>query len=1058
MLLKTQFIPPGLKKNILKRDRLLKTLQQNSDKKLLVITAGAGYGKTTLLSQFVNELNAPFVFYRTDEKDDDLVTFFSYLVAGIREIYKKFGARTQSIINGFSSSKIPTEILMGTFLNELVDITKNSRDSYKIGKALFIIIEDYQSLDKTEQINKAMHYLIEHSPSNIHFVISSRNTIPFPTVKLKAKADIFELESEDLKFTSAETRKLFGETYGLNIPDLQLKEIEDSSVGWVTSLQLISYLFAKDPKNAAKKIKHGKDTMDYFANEVFLQQSEKIQSFLVQSSILENMTPESCNAVLKIKDSSGILEELTNKNLFVSCIDEQKQIFCYHQLFRDFLLNRLSGGENEKNIKDLHLRAGDYFNRTKDYNSAVQHYLSAKCIDKTVKIIEMEGENLIDTGKIEILKKWIEALPDSIINKNPTLLLYQAKIFLNQGKWDEAVKAYEASRIKFLKMGEKEKAAKAILGTAFLVANRGDLKKGKALLTKALGIIGKHPTFIRMKMLDMFGSFCFDTSDYQKMFSAFNEALAIAKKIKKHGDEIRIMYRILYAKAIIGDSDDGDRFIKETRQLIKESQFSEYSQIWIFIRLAGILVLRGEFEQSKDFLKKAIKLGIFFHSKQSMIHSFLEMGRLYLMMGHYKISRLLCERALKLNTESKEEWATTQALNLISMGYLLENNLTKAEEYINKTEGQGFFSITKANVKIETGALKEAENILDKCLPGIVKSCDKYDLTLIYAVLAKLYRKKQEEKLFSKYLRKALEVSKDSNYSFVLTRLGRIDSSLLQFAVKEGIESHYAETLLRQIYFRYDLVINFFGGLKISRGDGKTEDIKWRTRKAKSLFCYLLANRQESFSPDRLIELFWPEEKISKGRSNLHYTVSRIRDTIDSLSKKNVPVIDYKNGCYEINSQYKFQLDFEEFDKLIKEIHELKETEKEKIAIPKYESMVGLYNGDFLPEMYEIWSEEERQYYKEQYLTALGKLASYCLKKRDFEKTLEYSEKVIAADEFNEPAYFMAMRAYSTLKKRKEASILYKKLEKILKQELNIEPSVETKALFHKLIENKKED
>ncbi|MDD5529112.1 MAG: BTAD domain-containing putative transcriptional regulator [bacterium] len=1044
---------------MLKRERLLKTLQQNSDKKLLVITAGAGYGKTTLLIQFINELDAPFIFYKIGENDDSLITFISYLIEGIREIYKKFGLRIQSIIERFTSSNINREILMGTFVNELVDAAKSqtSQNSRRIGKNLFIILEDYHSVDKTEMINKAMDYLIQHSPPNIHFIISSRNTMPFSTVKLKAKADIFELGREELKFTSTETRKLFGETYGLNIPASQLREIEDSSVGWVTSLQLMSYLFAKDPKNAAKKIKHGKDTMDYFANEVFLQQSEKIQSFLVRSSILENMTPKSCNSILKIKDSSGILEGLTNKNLFISCVDEQKQIFCYHQLFRDFLLNRLFEIENEKNIKDLHLRAGDYFNYVKDYNDAIQHYLSAKCIDKAVKIIEIEGNNLIDTEKIEVLKKWVEALPDSIINKSPTLLLYRAKILLQQGKWDEAGKAYEASRKKFLRIGGKEKAAMAILGTAFLVANRGDLKKGKSLLTKALKMSGKHPTFIRMKMLDMFGSFCFDTSDYQKMFSAFNEALEIAKKLKKHGDEIRIIYRILYAKAIIGDSQDGDRFIQETRQRIKESQISEYSQIWIFIRLAGILDLRGEFKQSKDSLRRAIKLGIFFHSKQSMIHSLLEMGRLYLMMGNYKISRLLCERTLKLNDESKEEWATTQALNLISMGYLFENNSTKAEEYINKTEGQGFFLITKANIKIETGALKEAENILNKCLPGIVKSCDKYDLTLIYAALAKLYYKKQEEKLFSKYLRKALEVSRESNYSFVLTRLGRIDSSLLQFAVKEGIELHYAETLLKQIYFRYDLVINFFGGLKISRGDGKTEDIKWRTRKAKSLFCYLLANRQESFSPDQLIELFWPEEKISKGRSNLHYTVSRIRDTIDSLAEKSVPVIDYKNGCYEINSQYKFQLDFEEFDKLIKEIHELKETEKEQIATPKYESMVGLYNGDFLPEMYEIWSEEERQYYKEQYLTALEKLASYCLKKRDFEKTLEYSEKIIAADEFNEPAYFMAMRAYSALGKRKEASILYNKLEKILKQELNIEPSAETKALFHKLIENKKE-
>lgn len=1052
MILKTQIIPPELKKNILQRERLLQKLRQNSDKKLLAITAGAGYGKTTLISQFVNELDAPFVFYKIGQTDDNLFTFLSYITAGIRGIYKKFGSLTQSIIG---SSKIDVETLIGTFINELADTLKSPRNSRHTGKDLFIILDDYHSIDNIGVINKALDFLVQNSPPKIHFIISSRNVIPFSTVKLKAKSEFFELDVKDLKFTSDEIRELFVRTYGLNIPDFQLREIENSSVGWVTSLQLIAYLFAKDPENTAEKIKQGKDTMDYFANEVFKQQSETIRSFLLESSTLENMTPESCNAILKIKDSQRILGELIKKNLFISCIDEEKQTFCYHQLFRDFLLNRLRSEEDKKTINILHLRAGDYFNRAKDYNSAVSHYLIGEGITKAVKIIEDEGNNLTDSGKIEILKRWVNSVPESIINKNHILLLHRAKILVWEGKWDKAIKSYETAKAKSLKKGDKENTARALLGIAFILANRGEMDEGISLLTKSLETVGKTPSLLKMKILDMIAAFCFDTSDYAKMFQAFNQAAKIAKHLGRDLDETRITSKMLYIKAIIGNSADGDNFIKETRRFIRESRFPGLDQIWKLIRLAGIHNLRGEFEQSKDVLRRAIKLCRVYTGKQTMTHCFLEMGRLHLMLGNYEISRLLCEKSLKLNSENKEEWVRMQAFNLIAMSYLFEKNLIKAEEYINKTEGQGFFSTTKALITLEMGRIKETENILRKCLPGILKSEDKLDIILVYLVFAKLYHKRQDEKMLAKYLGKVLELSRESSYHPVLTRLGGIDASMLQFAVDNGIESHYASFLLKQLSPSYDLLINFFGGLKINKSDGNTENINWRTRKAQSLFCYLLLNKREIFSPDRLSELMWPNEKASKSRHKLHYTVSCIRDTVKLLTKKDAPFINYKNGCYEINRDYRIRLDFEELESLMKEARHLSGAE-EPAAIVKYEAMVNLYCGDLLPEIYEIWSEEKRQYYKEQYLIALEKLVSFYFKRRNFEKSAEYSGKIISSDEFNEPAYCMAMRSYAELGKREKVSMLYEQLKKTLKQDLNVEPSAETKSLFQNLIVNKK--
>jgi DNA-binding SARP family transcriptional activator len=269
-----------------------------------------------------------------------------------------------------------------------------------------------------------------------------------------------------------------------------------------------------------------------------------------------------------------------------------------------------------------------------------------------------------------------------------------------------------------------------------------------------------------------------------------------------------------------------------------------------------------------------------------------------------------------------------------------------------------------------------------------------------------------------------------------------------------NVEPQYVRFLLKEFNSKFDLRINFFGGLQIKKKEEEEIIIKWKTQKSKSLFCFLLANRKKRFTREQLMELLWPGEDPKKSQNRLWYSFTFIRNTLNSFIRKGNQLINYINETYGINSIHKIWLDFEEFEELIKEAHRWEERGKEEVSISKYESAISLYQGDFLIDMYEEWSEERRVFYKREYLQIMNKVANFYFKKQNFEKVIEYCSQIIEVDKFYEPAYLLIIQAYIKTGNRKSALDLYRKLRELLKTELHTEPSLEIKELIHELKSN----
>jgi two-component SAPR family response regulator len=762
------------------------------------------------------------------------------------------------------------------------------------------------------------------------------------------------------------------------------------------------------------------------------------------SSILQQMTPSSCDFIFKRDDSSKILNYLVNKNLFTTCIDKESQVFSYHQLFRNFLLNKLSTEENESVIRKYHLRAGEYFEKETNYPRSVEHYFLANNLKEVIKIVEKIGEDLIGKGEFNIVNRWLEKIPNESIKDNPTLLFLQAEILRYSGELEGAVNLYKEAQKLFLKSNQTLKSIKPALGIAYFLLVREKYKELLKLTNELLEIIGQKDSYSEVRILGYKGMALNRLNKCKEAISSYSKGLKIAQKIGTKKGEILLLANLSNAYANNGEPTKSFQMLKQAAEKAQTLEYLRERGI-IYSNLATRYHYRGDFNNARYYIKRAFQENRKFNNIRGLALTFEALGWLNLLKGDYSLARLCAKRALKLNEKMKEIGITDGSLDIISLSYVYKNDFITAERWFNKIRSKSNLSLTWGEIKFGLGDFDSAERLFKLSL----KEKYSFDLMLANAKLARIYYKKYDIQGVHKYLKKAFELSQKYEYDFSLLRYGRLDFSILQFAIKNNIMPEYANFLIKELEKQYDFMVHFLGGLRI-KSNGKDIDLDWKTQKEKSLFCYLLANKGKKFTGDQLMELLWAGKGFKKSQSSFYTQISFLKTTLSPLAKPGYPIIEHKEMGYKFNSKYKVWTDVEEFEKAINEAQEWK-SKDEAVSIERYEVAKNLYQGDFINELYDLWVDEMRMHYKQKYLQVLNELSLLYTKKREFQKVITNCELIIRINELYEPAYLGAIKAYMEIKDYKTALNLYDQLERVLKKELNTSPSSEAKNLYSKL-------
>jgi LuxR family maltose regulon positive regulatory protein len=382
-LLTTKFYIPPTRPELVARPRLIDRLNaglgQNGGftRKLTLISAPAGFGKTTLLSEWVGHCDQPVAWVSLDEGDNEPVRFLAYFIAALQTIDLSIGETALAVLQ--SPQPPPFEAILPSLINDIATIPED----------FALVLDDYHLIDD-QPIHKAMTFFLDHQPPNMHLVIAARSDPFLHLSRLRARGQMTEIRTNDLRFTLQEVATFLNQVMGLGLSGDDVAALESRTEGWIAGLQLAALsMQGQDDTASFIAAFTGDDRfiVDYLVDEVLAQRPKGTQDFLLQTSILDRMTGPLCDAVTGQKNGQAVLEQLEQANLFIVPLDSRRQWYRYHHLFADLLRHRLRATQPEV-IPELYLRASAWYEVQGQMEEAIQYALAVKDLERAARLLE----------------------------------------------------------------------------------------------------------------------------------------------------------------------------------------------------------------------------------------------------------------------------------------------------------------------------------------------------------------------------------------------------------------------------------------------------------------------------------------------------------------------------------------------------------------------------------------------------------------------------------------------------------------------------------------------
>ncbi|WP_235929911.1 LuxR C-terminal-related transcriptional regulator [Chengkuizengella marina] len=696
---------------------------------MTLISAHAGFGKTTLVREWLASCNYAVAWLSLEEGDNNPNSFLTYIIAALQTLEKDLGKELLSLLRSPQPPKM--EVILTSLLNEITSIPYN----------FILVLDDYHTIH-TQPINYAMTFLLENMPSQMHLVITTREDPKFPLARLRARDQLTEVRDSDLRFTSSEAASFLNQVMNLRLSNKDIVDLVTKTEGWISGLQLagISMSGHDDPSSFIKTFT-GTHTfiMDYLVEEVLKQQSVYIQNFLLRTSILDRLCGPLCDAVMQDTPLIGQqnLEFLEKSNLFIIPLDNERRWYRYHHLFAELLKQRLlqdldHSSENKKiDIAQLHIRASIWHEKNNYEIEAFQHAAAAGDVERAERLLLGNGTPLHFRGAIVPVIKWLETLSTEILNANPTLWVLYASVLSMSNHYNEVEPKLLAAEgaLQGLEINRKTRnlvghiaAIRAFLAT---VQNKVDVIVSESLI--ALENLSPDNLAVRTATTWKLGIAYERKGDNTKAKQAYTEVVSICNA---SGNKI---IGILAATGL-GNIQVKENFLEQAFKTyqqalkMKDDTPSSYSYR-AYIGLARIYYEWNDLDASIEHIEKSIQLAKLIENVDQIITSNLLYVKTLLAKGDKdsasNILNEIKENVIQYNLEDRiSEVSETEVILLLNQGKLLsaqklaetyKTPLSQARVYLSQGD------ITKALNELNTFYQEVKQNgIREKVLKAMI--------------------------------------------------------------------------------------------------------------------------------------------------------------------------------------------------------------------------------------------------------------------------------------------------------------------------------------------------
>ncbi len=1023
----SQLTPPAQKSTILERPRVIQLLQQCLDYPLTTLVTETGYGKTTSALGLIKSLKLPFFWFTVSRNERDPRLFLTYLCSAFNQQGYKIGLPALRVLENSDVD-----------LQECLIMLENSITSSLDEEALFVV-DDFQSLNESDEILRTMNWFIDHLPANLHLVILSRTMPEFPSINnWRVRGKLLEIDKDSLSFSADETDQLYRSTYHLDLPREDLTRLHQRTEGWAIGLQVVWQSIKAMPNMPLESLLEEESEASgsslgnlfaYLADEVLDMQSEDTQDFLIQTSILQFLDSDTCDFLLDRQNSAETLNDLYRSGLFIEQM--KPDVFRYHHIFREFLLSRLS--KNEELKKGLHRKLASYFSAHHYWEQAISHLISAGDYSRLKQVLDEVAERLLQSGLKQSIRYWLGKLPPEEMSQYPYGNYLLGEVERIEANFDLALEAYRTAQRLYQNLGIDWGVSMALRGQAQVYLDTLRPVNAEQLLAKALNLLdqAEYPLEVSGLLTQI--------AENQVNQGAMLEAEKNLQKAR----ELSPMYAEMQA-------------FTEARLLLRTGRLDE-----------GLdLLARLDPGTSNQRMARPQR----FHREATLLLSLY-----YSLQGKYESARQYADKGLQVSRQLQAKYV--EAVARIRLGHALQLDLSEGLDAQGVLEIRKLYEFAIENVDIVrihveplwglcrlvgyAGNLEEAKRIGDNALVIAANAGDEwigllvrislgaalamgnaYEAASSILSVADSLAKKLNDTLASTaaylweaytadkqgykssallFLEQGLEQIQKYQYQFLLnkgTLLGPDDPftfyPLMLLARENGLQPELLSQILSDLpasigkyHPGYTLSLNLFGGFEARKGKHLIPAENWKRDKARQMLQALACNLGRGISKEQLALLFWPDADELTAANNFKVTLSALNQTLepDRPSKEAAQFVVRIGDHYQLNQQMKIKLDTTQFEKLALSLQ--LEDNEQALTIYKGKLLEGEpLQEDFMPEV---------QYYHRLYLDCLGKVIEAAIADREFGKGLELSNRLVRQEPLLEVGYQYQMRIYHAL-------------------------------------------
>ncbi len=1066
---KTKIIVPRRRMELLSRPRLLEVLYERLDRRLIIISAAAGYGKTSLLIDLAHHNDWRTCWLALDSLDSEPQQFIAAVIASINEQFPDFGKRSKSLLNSMISLQDGLDRLLVTLINEIYA---------DIHEQFVLVLDDFHMLDEATPILQFVNRFVQLMGENCHVIIYSRTLPSLRDIPLLvAREEVGGLDFSDLAFRPEEIQALLAQNRQIHLSDQDAQKLVDATEGWITGLQFTDLRRVASGGEALQTPQSvGVTLFDFLGQQVLEQQTQEMQQFMLRSSLLDEFDVKLCESVLGPlydlrPDWPKLIDTLTQKNLFVLPVGAGGQWLRYHHLFRDYLQTQFRR-DCPNEVQPILRRLAEVHELSGQWEKAYQIYRGLGDTDALASMIERAGIPMYQHAMLT-LESWLKALPPSVANRRPGLLSLRGNIEVVKGNASEGISLFGRAISAYRQEGSAQGLALALVrragGYRVLGKYEEALQDANEVLRTTESDDGMQ--WIHADALRINGLCLLRLGRTLEALNLLQQALDVYVRINDTASIPLLLVETGVAQADLGRYSEAKVSYEKALKILREDG-NLTSQATLLNNYGVLLQQLGEYEQAVQTFEEGLLCAHQSGHKRMEAMIALGLGDLYAEIEDFDSAKQNYRQAADLIEQLKESFLQNYLSLMAANLALLQRNpdeaqhlIERAAEVIRESQSEyekGLLFLLRGRLAMLRARAPEALAELREARRLFAAGGREVESVTTAVWLAAAECESDEEEAAREHIREAVpSINQTSHAALIAVRQAmdwmgglrrdpelrsylrglfdkaeRLDAQLPPVRRQLRRLAHTVETTTPK------LVIKALGAGQVWVNGQLLGQKDWQTQSVRELFFFFLASSRP-LGREQIGAALWPgTEEPSKFRMRFKNEIYRLRRAVG------LETILFDGEFYQFNRTVDHEYDVEAFEAYLKKAAAATAVEEQ---IDFFQRAVDLVEGKYLADMNGLWIMPDQERLYQAFLGATLALAELYLKEGQVPKARDICHRALAQDVTYEALYRMLMRVYDRLGDRASVIHYYRACETAMKKAYGTPPSRETQELYKEL-------